>query len=255
MGLLKHRRKSLTAILNQWAVDFDGVNDYCLGDSQPSAISDRNFTVSIWADLDISDGNTATLWGTSTAISFNLAREHSSYYVTTSNDGGNFAVSIRGFIGNNDRDGSTVQFENVGNFSSYTNIIVTMNGQTTQLFVNGVFKGSGVGSDFPVSDFPLESFRGFNIGSYHNGGTGSLVMNGKIDEVSVWSVPFTVSHAVEVFNGGSPGNLNSHSQNASLQSWFRMGDSEGGTGSTISDEVGSVTLTLTNGASFTQDVP
>lgn len=77
--------------------------------------------------------------------------------------------------------------------------------------------------------------------------------SGHIDEVSFWSVELSSSEVSEVYNSGTPDNLLDHSQSANIDSWYRLGD--GDTSPTVSDNVGVVDGTLTNGAAFDSEVP
>jgi hypothetical protein len=73
---------------------------------------------------------------------------------------------------------------------------------------------------------------------------------GKIDEVAWWDSAVSESDLINIYNSGVPINLTSYSPNH----WWRMGDSDGGFGSIVSDEIGSNDLTIT-GATFSTDVP
>jgi len=73
---------------------------------------------------------------------------------------------------------------------------------------------------------------------------------GKIDEVAWWDSAVSESDLLTIYNSGLPINLTSYSPNH----WWRMGDSDGGTGSIVSDEIGSNDLTITS-ATFSTDVP
>jgi hypothetical protein len=84
-------------------------------------------------------------------------------------------------------------------------------------------------------------------------------LDGKIDEVAIWSAGLTNAEVLAIYNGGRPGNLGSHSRAASLEHWWRMGDGTGDVYPTVADQVGSADGTMTNMTSgavnFVADVP
>lgn len=49
----------------------------------------------------------------------------------------------------------------------------------------------------------------------------------RIDEVSIWNKQMTAAQAIEVYNGGTPGDLSEHSLSANLRGWWRFGDITG----------------------------
>lgn len=55
---------------------------------------------------------------------------------------------------------------------------------------------------------------------------------GYFDEVSIWTKELSSAEVAKIYNGGTPTNLSSQ---PSLLSWWRMGDSDGGTGITVTD--------------------
>jgi len=81
------------------------------------------------------------------------------------------------------------------------------------------------------------------------GGYGSIAAN--FDEFAVWTSDKT-SDISSIYNGGTPSDLT----NTNPVLYYRMGDNDGGTGTTVTDQ-GSLGRdgTLKNGASFEEDVP
>ena len=63
----------------------------------------------------------------------------------------------------------------------------------------------------------------------------SNVMIGYIDEVSVWEKALSSSEVSAIYNSGVPTDLSEHSAASDLVSWWRMGDNDGGTGTTLTD--------------------
>ena len=75
---------------------------------------------------------------------------------------------------------------------------------------------------------------------------------GLIDEVAIWSSALSESNVTALYNSGVPSDLT----DLSPTHWYRMGDNDGSTGTTITDQgSGENDLTLTNGPAFSTDVP
>jgi len=75
---------------------------------------------------------------------------------------------------------------------------------------------------------------------------------GLVDEVAIWSTPLSASDVTDIYNSGVPTDLTSYSPNG----WWKMGDDDSGSGTTITDQgSGGNDGTLTNGPTFSSDVP
>ncbi len=106
---------------------------------------------------------------------------------------------------------------------------------------DGQVVGNQSKANIPISSFDV----GIRAGS-------SRAWDGLIDEVAIWSTPLSASDTIALYNSGTPSDLSSLSPNG----WWRMGDNDGGTGSTVTDQgSGGNNGTMTNGASFSTDVP
>jgi hypothetical protein len=87
------------------------------------------------------------------------------------------------------------------------------------------------------------------IGRFANGHS---FFNGLVDEVAVFNSALSASDVTAIYNSGVPADLTSYSP----VGWYRMGDNDGGTGTTITDQgSGGNDGTLTNGPTFSSDVP
>jgi hypothetical protein len=105
----------------------------------------------------------------------------------------------------------------------------------------------------------------FSIGAFINytGLFGAAPFIGNLDEVSYWDTSFSAAQCVELYNGGTPTRLTTHSAAADLLSWWRMGDtSADSTDSSnpdarVRDVVGSNDVTPINmdGSDIVLDVP
>jgi len=72
-----------------------------------------------------------------------------------------------------------------------------------------------------------------NIGGFNPGS--NQTFRGKLDEVSIWSKALSDADVSDLYNSGTPTDI---SLSASLLSWWRMGDNDGGTGTTVTDVQG-----------------
>tara|TARA_Y100000034_G_scaffold119124_1_gene160563 strand:- start:447 stop:1322 length:876 start_codon:yes stop_codon:yes gene_type:complete len=58
---------------------------------------------------------------------------------------------------------------------------------------------------------------------------------GYMDEVSIWSKELTAANVTDIYNHGTPTNI---TDSGSLKSWWRMGEDDSGTGTTVTDVKG-----------------
>lgn len=108
-----------------------------------------------------------------------------------------------------------------------------------------------------------ETAKGFNSATFDGAlgtrqviaasATPSLFFDGTMDEVSLWGIAVSVADISELWNGGIPSTLSSHTNFASVLDHWRMGDSD--TVPTITDQVGINDITLVNGPTFVLDTP
>jgi hypothetical protein len=122
-----------------------------------------------------------------------------------------------------------------------------------RVYLNGVLEASG--------NVGYNSVSSGNTFVIAKGGIGEC-LPAKIDEVAVWgsvlsdggvSVGQTAGGDIAtLYNSGVPEDISS----LSPLGWWRMGDNDGGTGTTITDQgSGGNDGTLTNGPTFSTDVP
>jgi hypothetical protein len=113
-----------------------------------------------------------------------------------------------------------------------------------KLFVNGIEEAIAQ----PSGDFDIDASTGaiarYNAGASHFG-------IGGIDEVAIWNSALTSAQINDIYTGGVPAALADSPLN-----WWRMGEDNAGTGTTISDMgSGSDALTLVNTPTFSRSVP
>jgi len=125
-----------------------------------------------------------------------------------------------------------------GNLSGNENRLKAyINGVQQSLSFSGTIQST-------LANLSGESLQLFKQGSYYG--------NGKIDEVAVFTSALSGAEVSTIYNSGVPADLTS----LSPAGWWRMGDNDGGTGTTITDQgSGGNDATLTNGPTFSTDVP
>lgn len=124
-------------------------------------------------------------------------------------------------------------------------VAATHESGSDKLYVNGSLQASGSASNFSVS----------NAANLRIGGSSiyNLYHQGLIDEVSFFNSALSASDVSSIYNSGVPADLTS----LSPVGWWRMGDNDGGTGTTITNQgsASSIDGTLTNGPTFSTTVP
>jgi len=125
----------------------------------------------------------------------------------------------------------------------WQNIVITRDGSNNlKGYVNGSLQVTTTSSDSPTVD---------QIGRYHDGTSGAFY-NGLMDEVSTFNTALSAYDITSIYNGGNPSDISSLNPIA----WWRMGENDGGTGTTVTDQgSGGNNGTLTNGATFSTTVP
>lgn len=216
---------------NTYSVDFDGTNDFV---STSSFNLTTNKTVSFWIKLDSISSAGVYLFG-----------KGASYYSYITSNGRTMYKY----------DGSSAPAINISAANAITtgvwqHIVITGNGSTSVLYKNGASIGTGT----DVTPLGLDRFAGDSVG-------GSRFVDGLMDEVAVWNAELSANDVTAIYNSGVPNNLLDASsyntdRTSNLVHWWRMGEYNLGTGTTITDlGSGSNNGTLTNGPTFSTTVP
>ena len=84
-------------------------------------------------------------------------------------------------------------------------------------------------------------------------------IDGQIDEVAIWRAALSSDALTQIYNSGVPTDLSedvgNYSSSSSLYSWWRMGDNDGGSGSTVTDMGSGSNNGTVNGATFSSNIP
>jgi len=227
---------------NAYSVDFDGTNDY----AAVTTATDNIYSLSMWFKPD-ADINSAS------APQILLGSVASSHYVGLGSIAGDFTDEVitvyRGLGGfaytDNTATISSSQWNHL--FISWLSSSTINSGSAGyDIWLNGTQVGNTAAGTIPTA--PTFFRHDTKIGTR---ATQFYPFAGKIDELATWTSDVSADVAT-IYNSGVPGDLSS----LSPAHWWRMGDDDSGTGTTITDQ-GSLgdNATLTNGPTFSSDVP
>ena len=225
---------------NDYSIALDGTNDYIdVSNFDPSTeIGTGAFTMSMWVKADSSANQ--IFWYMGGGGTQNMMRLN---YLASS---GGFKIwAVSGGTWSNQYPHSSVSTST----GTWYNVTVVRSGTTVTVYTNGA-----------NSDSKTHSSLGTGFGSTHWVGQywdASNSLDGNVDEYALWDEALTSSEVEAIYNSGTPINLASDSGNyassANLVGYWRM---EENTGTTVADSsTNSNTATLTNGPTFSTDVP
>ena len=208
---------------NTYSVDFDGTDDYMVIPQDSSRNITGDLTLSAWINLD-------SLGAFQGIITKRSSTTNYQFYIRNTN--------VLSFF-----DGSNLANDNTAlTTGSWIHVAVVVSGSSASFYRDGSF--SSTSSGISVSS----NTANLTIGDI----VGGSFLNGKVDEVSVFDSALSASDITAIYNSGAPADLTSYSP----VGWWRMGDNDGGTGTTITDQgSGGNDGTLTNGPTFSTDVP
>ena len=230
-----------TPFTNQYSVSFDGSDDYISTGLDVGGAS--ALTVSAWVKHD-TVGNAAivTQYAGPNNRAFRLAM-----YPNTSSWAG---LRLDAYNSSNTNFGANYLLDPVISSGVWYHAAFVFTGSAITVYYNG--NASPTVSMTGVLDSVT---RNVDIGS--SGGTSDF-MSGNIDEVAIFDSALSASDISTLRGGASAGTLGVPADISSLNpvGWWRMGDNDGGTGTTITDQgSGGNDGTLTNGPTFSTDVP
>jgi len=233
------------APFNEYSVDFDGTNDYV--DVASSSLTDglTTLTASVWINL-------STDWYTHSANLASVLGNNSG----VNSAGGGFAVAVYQrwpyfFTGGGY---SILNVAGLTATDTWHHLAFVFDGSqsTNNDKIKGYLNGSFVApSTNSVSATSIAATtNNLLIGSDPVGAF--LPFKGLLDEVALFNTALSASDISSIYNSGVPTDLTSYSPIG----WWRMGDDDGGTGTTVTDQgSGGNNGTLTNGPTFSTEVP
>lgn len=241
----------VSGLSNDYSLVLDGSNDYLDAGSSPSSLTVEGLSVWFRPHLAYGSGVTGYLVGFG---------------------GSDIGIALGGnWFGRVTDEVITVAHTN--HLWSYGGSGVTISANTWHhLAIRWESSNSATNSGNAGYDIYLDGTKvGNSFGTYSSGVGSKMVTqrltagarnrngslagfyNGEIDELAVFTSAVSESDLLAMYNSGN-GAIDLSSYSPGL--WWRMGDNNGGTGTTVTDQgSGSNNGTLTNGAAFSTDVP
>ncbi len=230
------------------ALNFDGTNDY-VDNSNSAVLKPTNFTLSTWTYADTGDATTYRLifnpsysdsgWDNGWSLSQADDTATSGPYVVRWGDGTNPSA------------GTITGSTNI--VGGWHHAVVTFDGTTMSLYVDGVLENSANASTLAYSGTNLNSYTG-------GGGSGGLGLNyfdGRIDETRLYSRALSTAEVKALYDIGTPDKTNTSVStpqgtgraDSGLVGYWKLDD---GSGTSASDaSVNGNAGTLTNGPTWT----
>lgn len=229
---------SYPAVSNSYAVDFDGSDDYmAIADADIFSLgngsgTDNAFSLSAWFNADSI--------GTFLIVTKDAGGAREWNFRTVSSQLTFFAFGTGGgYIGR--------QYTSTLSTGQWYHVVVTYDGSKASSGIKLYLNGSQVDdADYASGTYTaaVNTTTNLRVGSVEVNNTYS---NGKIDEVAVFNSELSSSNVTAIYNSGKPATLSGYNP----VGWWRMGDNDGATGTTITDQgTGSNNGTLTNGPTF-----
>ena len=233
---------------------FTNVNSLLMDGISEYAETNANYTV-----LDGAQQFTASLWVKpavdQTKILLSTVRNTTAndfqFCIATVND------SVRVFTDDTGKYINTSYGDLTANVWSHIAVVCDLSQPTAanrgDIYINGIKKTT-------VRNLAITSLQNsssnLTFAYNENGkyGPGGNYFQGHIDEVAIWNGTDLRNDVSTLYNTGTPGDLNNNGLTAPTN-WWRMGDNDGGSGTTLTDAAGSANGTLINSASYDTDVP
>ena len=217
--------------INKHSLSFDGVDDYVDCGVISGLQGSSNGAISVWIKPDTA--------GDAPNIGYRPASDNQ--FVLTF-VGGTLYFGVR--------NGSTANIYTtsaIPNDANWHNYVATFNSGTTKIYIDG---SQVAGAQTGTNPSTISSTSGsFFIG---RNGADNKYTDGLLDEAALFNTALSASDVTDIYNSGVPGDISS----LSPLGWWRMGDNDGGTGTSITDQgSGGNNGTLTNGPTFSTDTP
>jgi len=228
-----------------YALDFDGTNDYVAADGVTSNLGSSTglpFTVSVWAYPDTAvSGTTACCSKREAIFAFNKTgnSDENLNILYFAQDGSTQKFYHHG-SGDNNYTGSSNTFES----GQWHHIVMVVDSSGNgKLYINGEQESTW-------SSGTNTSVNKFSIGQEYDGtgSTASDFFDGKIDEVAIWNVVLSAADVTALYNSGNglkaSANSGNYDNSGDLVGYWKFNE---GSGSTLTDSTSnSNNGTLTN---------
>jgi hypothetical protein len=233
--------------------------------SYPNAYSitsgQNSYAVIPQGTLDFGSSNfTISFWCRPTNLPSTMAAYKKIFYTrsllnsTTRNLEISIGTDTAGVVVQQTASGSTTQSSNMFFFDGSTimqndawhHVLIVKSGagsNDSSIYIDGTQIETG-----QIADLGLDNGDAW-LGTTGQSGTD---YEGQVDEFAVWKKALSLSEIATVYNNGKPNDLSSLNPN----DWWRMGDSDSGVGTTVTNEISSrPAVTLATGTTFSSVTP
>ena len=229
-------------VYNSYSLDFDGVGDYGSTNYIPS--DSTAFSYSFWTKSSDTTNNMAWL-----ATSPSSGNGGGFRVITPSNTRAFYVLVANGsaqYLNNNAGGQDASLAIRDGNWH---HVVFTINGTAVKIWIDGGSNGSPNYTDTSTISYVGNVTQPLIFGK--NGEHDSYYFNGELDEIATFEYELNAAQISNIYNGGQPVDVGSNGLNLSPSGYWRCGDSDGGTGSTVSDISGNGNdITLSGNASI-----
>jgi len=228
---------------NSFSLSFDGTNDHLEGSANSSINFSGNLSVSAWCRLDTKTHGGIVSVGQSSTDGSTLP---GMFHVHTS------PTKLQFY----DSSGTLTKTSFIPTVNQWFHILVSVQSGVTSgsfIYINGAADKSNLTRTITADTGTVKLFIGKK--SYNN-----TYVDGFIDEVAIFNSALSATDAANIYNSGVPNDIGATGLNLSPVGWWRMGDNDGGTGTTITDQgSGGNNVSLINtdgsGPTFSSTVP
>lgn len=207
---------------NSYSLELDGVDDYATPDSTFSLTGSKS--IAGWFRFNNTSSNTV----------FGTASSQYGWLFWTSN-----TIFFRA------GGGITFNLTTTLAADTWYHVAFTGNGTHLKCYINGTQEGGD------------QTDNTWSIGEFFKSGA-FYYFDGDVDELALWSgTELSASDVATIANAGAATGSKAIDLEdyTGLTNWWRMGDNNAGTGTTITDVIGGNNLTLPHTIPFTQDTP
>ena len=221
---------------NTYSLSFDGTDDYVSFANTLGIPSSTAVSMSCWINCSNTNTN-QQLFGTNNKVfSVEIWGSTNVFYVEMGESKWASLSNMRSYITQGSWHHIAVVYDGSGSTNA-DKIKLYIDGQLMTLSFTGTI------------DSAMPSFSNFYLGNgYYN-----VYYNGLLDECALWNnTVLSTDNISSIYNSGTPADISS----LSPVGWWRMGDNDSGTGTTITDQgSGGNNGTLTNGPTFSTTIP
>jgi len=229
------------SFVQTYSLNFDGTNDYL--DAGTSS------------DYSIVGGGSLSYWvypsftGSATYMESIGKRSSAGFQVTHAKTGSTYNVSV---VNHTFSGGAPVINLPTENQWYLITLVFHASGGATLYKNDGASGSSGTGQTNTKASYSYTEDASAPLYIGRHPTSLSRCYKGLIDEFAIFNSELTASEVAAIYNSGAADDLASYSPT----SWWRMGDNNSGTGTTVSNQgSGGNDATLTNGPTFSTTVP